>query len=603
MQCILEGDQEAILISVAALSAFTALILFGMVSRYSFSGKRFYALTSVGVIWTLLCVGFETASVSADCQLSWAMLAWWGNATVPIAWCFFVCAYVEDSVWAPGRRSMATAIGLPLVALSIALTNPYHNLVYTETSVIPAGETRVRFDHGPAYYAIIATLYCFVVVALVYLTRAFLRARQSVRPLLLTLSLITISPLLANLAYAGFGQTAFGLDPTAPTFLVGVLIFTWQLATSTTMDMSSAGQSVLFDELSEPVVFLDSSFTTIRTNLAAERYALRTTAEALLRHATRNELDKMLTSNLDNVTSEGRIFEPRIRQIESPLNPSKASLGWNVTFIDVTEQVAASMALERALQLSKEANRNKDEFISMVSHEIRTPLTSLRGGLALALSESTGELATLKRQTLEIAQRNSLRLARMIDNLLLAQTIDIGSLQLGSDEIELSSLLMESFEENRYFAMQRGVSLVSLRTDRPGKIIGDAFAIRQIIDNVLSNAIKFSPEDGVVQGQVETIKDQVRLSIIDAGQGIPDGMEERVFARFDRIESDTHHTIQGSGLGLYISRHLAQRMNGQLSYVSRDGVGTCFMLEFPSAVTTEDSLVGGQSGSERGVAA
>ncbi|GGL71029.1 sensor histidine kinase [Wenxinia marina] len=581
MQCFENWFDEPISRAAVALSLLALVVLVLMVRRHSFNGKPFYALTFAGVIWTLLCVGFEAASASAACQSAWAMVAWWGNATVPIAWFFFVATYVGSS--SPrGRITWSVALVLPMLALVFAATNPWHRLVYTEASVIPPGGDHVAFDHGPGYYAMIALLYAFVVGSLSALASAFRRSRPSVRPLLLTLTLITVSPLLANLSYAGLGIRVLGLDPTAPMFVFGVLVFTWQLATSTTMDMTSAGQFVLFDEMSEPVVFLNRDRAVVRMNAAAKGVDLGATAARLLSGwEERRPDDGEACGAPEHVVSADRVFEPRIRRIESPLDPAGDFLGWSITFVDITDRMAISLALEEALALESEANRRKDDFISMVSHELRTPLTSLKGGVALALSQATGDLSDSKRQLLEVAQRNGHRLSRLIDNLLLAQKVSAEALPLDCEDVDLDRLLGECFEENRTYADQRKVRLSRSGDRRPTVVRGDAFAIRQILDNLVSNAIKFSPEGGLVQGAIDIRDDRVRLSIRDDGRGIADGMEDRVFGRFEQIDGGGSGTIQGSGLGLHISQQLARQMSGDLRYVSRLGAGSTFVVEFP----------------------
>jgi signal transduction histidine kinase len=117
----------------------------------------------------------------------------------------------------------------------------------------------------------------------------------------------------------------------------------------------------------------------------------------------------------------------------------------------------------------------------------------------------------------------------------------------------------------------------------PAVITGDAFAIRQIVDNIISNAIKFSDKNSVVEGVLRNFNGQLRLSITNAGRGIPEGMESQVFGRFEQVENSGQFSTQGSGLGLHISKKLAQQMSGNIFYESQVGVGTTFHVEFQLA--------------------
>jgi len=528
----------------------------------------------------LLSVGFEAASSSFSCQLQWAIMAWLGNALVPLAWCYFVVSYVDNASWVHTRIARATLIALPVGIFALAATNQWHNLVYTDATVIQAGSDHINYVHGPGFYAIVAILYSFVLVTLVRLAKAFARAKRAAWPLLTMLAVITVTPLAANAAYVGLGFTVFGLDPTAFMFTLGVLAFSWLLVTNKTMDMASIGQSVLFNTMSEPVVLIDKQRDIVLMNTAAKSRNLDNGAGHVLHDLFANVEHLTTSDSVSQLRIGQRDYEPRIQKIESPLNPSEAVLGWSITFVDITDRIAIHTSLEDALEKADHANRAKDEFVSVVSHEMRTPLTSLRGGLELALSGRLGELSGPVQSLLEIAHRNGVRLSRMIDHILLAQKMDIGALSLECEAVDLDRLLDESLQENKLFAAERGIHLVKAQTEQPAFVSGDAFAIRQIIDNLLSNAIKFSRKDGVVEGAIHVTGRNVRLSIKDTGQGIPEGMEKQVFGRFEQVANSEQGSTQGSGLGLHISKQLAQQMRGDIYYESQIGTGTTFNVEF-----------------------
>ncbi len=582
MTCFNRLAAEPTLWMVIGVSVIAALVFFWMMKFQRFQGKIYYALTFLAMIWTLVMIGLEAASPTFSCQLQWATIAWLGNALLPVAWCFFVIAYIDNAAWLKTRRAGLVLIILPLAIFAFAATNQWHNLFYTTASFIPPGEVYIDYAHGPGFYGIIATMYAFVVVTLFCLIKAFTRAKHTAWPLLTMLVVITMTPLIANAAYVGFGFTVFGMDPTPFMFTLGLLPFTWMLLTNRTLDMASVGQSILFNTMSEPVFLIDRHRNAVKMNTAAKQIERHQGAGRLLSDLLANNEKLNTAASVAHLTIDQRIYEPRIRQIESPLDPSGAALGWSITFVDITDCIAISAALEQARQRADDANRAKDEFISVVSHELRTPLTSLTGGLTLALSGRLGDVSDPIRSLLDIAHRNGVRLSRLVDNLLLAQKVDINALTLESKPVDLASVLEESFEENKMFASERGVRL-SLGNIMPAVITGDAFATRQIIDNLISNAIKFSDQNSVVEGVLRTSSGQIRLSIKNAGRGIPDGMESQVFGRFEQIKNSGQLSTQGSGLGLHISKKLAQQMSGDIFYESQVGVCTTFHVEFQLA--------------------
>ncbi|QDC10046.1 ATPase [Oceanicola sp. D3] len=581
MTCLEGLLADPIFLGTGGVSLIALLAMIRMLRVPHFNGQAFLALTFVGVAWALAMVGLEAASTGVSCQMTWATLAWLGNALVPVAWCFFVFAYLNEAGgFAKSRLRILIAV-VPAVVFAVAATNPWHHLVYGEETAIPAGQDTIRYSHGPAFFAIIASLYVFVMAGLVCIARAFTRARRTAWPLLAVLALVTITPLLTNAAYVGLGLTVFGLDPTAFMFTLGILVFTWMLMTSKTMDMANVGQSVLFDKMSEPVALIDRRGAVVLMNSEAKRRdmnELKSAVQAIMR--AKDGSDPVRESS-PHLTIGQRVYEPRIQEIENPLDPLGNVLGWSITFVDITDRLAINSALEQALKRADDANRAKDEFISFVSHEMRTPLTSLRGGLTLALSGHLGDLSPPLKAPLTIAHRNCVRLARLVDNILLAQKLEIGALSLEEDVVDLESLLDESFQENSMFAKERDVQLSKGSIETATLIKGDAFAVRQIIDNLVSNAIKFSHQGGIVEGRLEAADGQVRLSIRDHGRGIPSGLESKVFGRFDQVPGKGPGMTQGSGLGLHISRQLAAKMAGNITYESSPGAGTTFFIEFP----------------------
>jgi len=563
----------AFVISMIAL----AVMLWTM-RLQQFPGKRYYRLTFIGAIWTLLMVGSNAAATELTCQLSFSTLMWPGYALVPPAWCFFVFAYVEHKTQKHRGLKMITLSVLPLLIVIYVATNSWHQMVYAPAPSPIAGEPP-RYQHQAGYYLINAMLWPFVMATLYCLFRAYRRAHRAAWPLLTMLTMITVAPLIVNAAYSLFNFTVYGIDPTAFMFTVGIMAFSWLAVTNKTMDMPSVGQSTLFDTMSEPVVLLDRRHCVVRTNMAARESGLLSHPDlgtdiiARIKTRTRRQGHAQIRCN-------DRIYEPRLQTVSNPLAPDGPGIGWSITFVDETDRIATTRALEAALKKADEANRAKDEFISVVSHELRTPLTSLKGGLALALSGKLGDLANPVRSSLDIAHRNGMRLSRLVDNILLAQKLDVQALNLEWQSVDLGRLLGESLEENRMFAEERGVHLVTGQIDAPATIMGDEFAIRQVVDNLISNAIKFSEKDGKVEGVLRVTDGRVRLSISDQGRGIPEGSEEKVFGRFGQVADGGQKSTQGSGLGLHISRQLARQMAGELFYESKVGAGSVFHVEF-----------------------
>jgi signal transduction histidine kinase len=259
--------------------------------------------------------------------------------------------------------------------------------------------------------------------------------------------------------------------------------------------------------------------------------------------------------------------------------------------LEVTEQKRAAAERDRLLRDAQEAravlaeqnerllevDRLKDEFIALVSHELRTPLTSIRGYLELLLED---ELPREQREYLQVVERNSHRLLRLVSDLLLLAQIEAGKLTLEVQPLDLSGVVAESVEAARPAAEANGIELTFATTSLP-LLDGDRARIAQVLDNLVSNAIKFTPAGGRVKVRSRIEGDAAAVVVEDTGIGIAPEEQAQLFERFYRTASATKRAIQGTGLGLSISKAIAEEHGGEIRVSSEQGVGTTFILRLP----------------------
>jgi signal transduction histidine kinase len=229
-----------------------------------------------------------------------------------------------------------------------------------------------------------------------------------------------------------------------------------------------------------------------------------------------------------------------------------------------------------------QADLLKDEFIALVSHDLRTPLTSIIGYVELALDDDGGApLDEERRRYIEVVARSSDRLLRLVDDLLLAARLQSGRFILSIEDADLESVAADALDEAHARADRKGVSLF-LSCDGPVRIECDRRRLLQLLDNLVGNAVKFTPEGGRVELRVERTLTGAAIEVQDSGVGIPSGEEERIFERFYRAKSSVSEQVPGTGLGLFIARAIAERHGGTLVAKRRDGGGSVFRLELPS---------------------
>ena len=228
------------------------------------------------------------------------------------------------------------------------------------------------------------------------------------------------------------------------------------------------------------------------------------------------------------------------------------------------------------------ADRMKDEFIGMISHDLRTPLVSATGFLELLADGDAGELNEEQRRYVGFVQRASDRLLRQIEDLLVAASLQAGRFALDRDEVALAEIAEESVEGQRAVAASKGVEL-RLSVEPAPLVQADPLRLAQVIDNLISNAIKFTPKDGTVEVRVLADSDRAVLEVADSGIGIPDVEQSALFERFFRTSNAVERRIPGTGLGLYIVKSLVQAHGGVITLRSVAGEGTTFRVELPTA--------------------
>ncbi|MGK5111851.1 sensor histidine kinase [Geodermatophilus sp. CPCC 205506] len=258
-----------------------------------------------------------------------------------------------------------------------------------------------------------------------------------------------------------------------------------------------------------------------------------------------------------------------------------AHAGWNFVATDMTE--------------ARATERMKDQFVSLISHELRTPLTSILGYLELVLDDP--ELGEEPREYLATVERNAQRLLRLVGDLLFTAQVDAGRFSLQPEDVDLTAVVRAAEETARVTAAAAGVEVAVTLPDGGLVVRGDAVRLGQACDNLVSNAVKFTPRGGRVTLSLHaawrtpdgTVVDDeragavpvARLAVSDTGIGIPAGEQTQLFARFFRASTARRHAVPGVGLGLAITKAITTAHGGTLELASAEGQGTTFTLTLP----------------------
>jgi PAS domain S-box-containing protein len=276
------------------------------------------------------------------------------------------------------------------------------------------------------------------------------------------------------------------------------------------------------------------------------------------------------TFPLRSKTGEYRWFLSRALPIR---NEQGEIVRWFGTNTDVEE-------LRQAQLQAEQANRLKDEFLATLSHELRTPLNAILGWSQMLQSRKVSESESAK--ALSTIERNARAQTQLIDDLLDVSRIITGKLRLNVRAVDLSSVITAAADAARPAAEAKGIRLQILLDPQAEPISGDPDRLQQIVWNMLSNSVKFTPKGGRVQVRLERINSHVEIVISDTGKGIEKEFLPHVFDRFRQSDGSMTRRHGGLGLGLAIVRQLVELHGGQVSVSSEgDGQGATFTVSLP----------------------
>jgi CheY-like chemotaxis protein/nitrogen-specific signal transduction histidine kinase len=241
----------------------------------------------------------------------------------------------------------------------------------------------------------------------------------------------------------------------------------------------------------------------------------------------------------------------------------------------------------KARQEAEAANRAKDEFLSVLSHELRTPLNAMLGWTRMMKSGILDE--ERMQQAIDTIERNARLQNNLIEDLLDVSRIISGKMRIETEEVDIVSIVKTCVETAKPSAEDKNISL-TFKSDFPAQnLSGDATRLQQVVNNLLNNAVKFTPAGGVISVTIEQTGDEISLKVTDTGIGISPEFLPQIFDRFRQADSTTRRSHSGLGLGLTIVRHLTELHGGRVDVTSRgEGLGSTFAIRLPIGSATKE---------------
>ena len=254
------------------------------------------------------------------------------------------------------------------------------------------------------------------------------------------------------------------------------------------------------------------------------------------------------------------------------------------SFNEMAERLQATRdELEDQNAQLRESERLKSDLVNTVSHELRTPLSGVLGFTKLLLTREFDP--ETRRHYLGIVDAQARRLSDLLDDFLDVRRIEEGRFERARELVDVATLLTE---EAQLYSQQSPTHEVAVEIDHaPLGVIGNPDRLRQVIGNLISNAIKYSPQGGVVEVSADQQNGSVRVQVRDQGMGIPLSQQPQIFTKFFRGDAAASG-ITGTGLGLAVSRDIVESHGGRIGFTSAEGEGTTFFVELPGVNGVKD---------------
>jgi PAS domain S-box-containing protein len=329
---------------------------------------------------------------------------------------------------------------------------------------------------------------------------------------------------------------------------------------------------------------VDTNGVVINWNAGAERLTGYAAADAVGRHARFLRTEEEQASGAWERTMEQALQKGRM-EVQGWRARKDGSHFWADVVLDAVRDDDGNLlsfaVIIRDISEHKRIEQLKNEFVSTVNHELRTPLTSIAGSLGLLAGGAGGQLPEGAARLISIAHANCQRLIRLINDMLDVEKIQSGKMNFEMTRLSLSDVARRSLDSLQGLSAHARVG-IELSAEGPSDIRGDSDRLMQVITNLVSNAVKFSPPDGCVHVAVVEAGRLVRLQVRDDGPGIPDEFRARIFSKFSQADSSDTRQKGGTGLGLVIAKEIVDRHGGRLWFESDIGKGTTFYVDLPA---------------------
>jgi signal transduction histidine kinase len=581
------------IIILLASSAIGFLLLIRVWSLRSIPGTYGLILAVVCVIEWSLTYAMEIFSINMAEKILWAKLEYFGISYAALGMFIFAMHYSGHGGWLTSTRTALLAI-ITSIGFIFALTNEWHHQIWPTIQFangLPFGPLDV--SHGTAFSFVVILQYALLIAITIIFFQIGTRA-QSLYQSQSRIMLIGMAfPWIANLMYITRLNPFPSLDLTPIALTLAILFFSISFLRYRFMDLRPVAYDSVFNAMHDGVVVLDQEERIVDINLLG----------TFIFQDKGNLLGREIKSLLPNwkewqaANPHGEISqEISIKLAGDPLTfrlqttailDQRGKRSGRILLIsDITEQ-------KQAREQIMEASRLKSQLLASLGHDLRSPLGAIIGYSEMLKDGSFGPMSENQVKASAEILDSANQLLSFINNLVVQAQIETGKIVLREYPFDVDEVIGPLLSTLNYHAHKKGLTLVEyIDPALPQNLVGDQFWLRQIVMNLVHNAVKFTEKGSVTVRFIKRGMDHWAIQVIDTGIGIPHEAQKRVFEAFEQVNSMENSKQSGFGLGLSIVAKLTSIMNGKIELESEAGKGCTFAVVLPlkESVNMEMSL-------------
>lgn len=557
--------------------------------RRTAAGWLYFMLAMLAVSWWSFAYALELTVIPLSARIFFNNLSFAGAHALAPLWFLFTLHYLNRSRGCTLPRQLALFV-LPASLVILAFTNAYHGWVWIRITPLASGPGEaLAYDYGLAFWLGAVYAYALMLAGSLLLGRGLRRATPLYRKQTGMLLLAAVIPWMSNFLYISRFNPFPGLDLTPPSFAISGILVTAALFRFRLLELIPIAYDALFATMENEVLVLDAFDRLLEANPAARR--LLNLSDASIGQPIESWLTE--TPELMCLFEDGgsercevciqTLAGPIWRDVQNaPLfTGQQATSGRLIVLNDITDRRNSEAEIRQAHQKALEASQMKTRLLASVSHDLRTPMTAIMGFTDMLRSGMFGEVNPGQRDALDQVLESANQQLSFINNLIGQAQIETGQIVLNYQHFTVHDLLQPLKSTVGMMARRKNLTLeFEVDPTLPTQLYGDPYWLRQVLLNLINNAVKFTPQGRVTICLFQPEPHAWSIQVQDTGVGIPADKQREIFEPFRQLKESRASQV-GSGLGLAIVAQLVDLMQGKIVLVSQPGQGSTFTVTIP----------------------